>query len=81
MTQPDIPHQIAAIISRFFSVQADSISRETVASEIEGWDSLQHVYLIMEIENAFSLRLPTQLVFGLKNVGDLCDLIQTTLEP
>jgi acyl carrier protein len=79
VTPADIYDQIARIIAKFFNIPVEGISRESVANEIEGWDSLQHVYLIMEVEAAFSIRMPTQSVFGLRNVGDLCDLIEKTL--
>ncbi len=50
-------------------------SDETTANDIENWDSLAHIDLIVTIEKVFSIRFTTREVMGLKNVGDLKALI------
>jgi acyl carrier protein len=51
------------------------VTRETTAQEIEGWDSLMHVTLIVNVEKAFGVRFASAEVAALKNVGELTDLI------
>ncbi len=51
------------------------ITRETTAQDVEGWDSLMHVTLIVNVERAFGVRFSSAEVAGLKNVGELEDLI------
>jgi acyl carrier protein len=80
LTTNRIFSQIADIIASQFGIAGDQISRETTAYDVPGWDSIQHVYLIMSIETAFSVRLKTDQVFGLENVGELADLIRGQVE-
>jgi acyl carrier protein len=51
----------------------------TVADDVEGWDSLAHVRLMLTVERAFSLKFTAAQVGRLKNVGDLVALIAERL--
>jgi acyl carrier protein len=55
------------------------ISRDTTAADVEGWDSLMHVRLIISIEKAFQVRFTSSEVAALKTVGDLVDLVESKL--
>ena len=44
-------------------------------SDIEEWDSLGHVNLIVEIENEFGIKFPMERVMRSRNVGGIIDLI------
>ena len=52
------------------------VTRETSAADVENWDSLMHVSLIIAVEKAFGVRFSSSEVAGLQNVGELADLIQ-----
>ena len=56
-----------------------SVNRATTASDIEGWDSLMHVTLLINIEKAFGVKFTSSEVARLKSVGDLLDLIDAKL--
>jgi acyl carrier protein len=51
------------------------ISRDTTADDIEGWDSINHVRLIVSVEQRLGISLPTSEIVDLRNVGELIDLI------
>ncbi len=52
-----------------------SLNSTTTAKDIEGWDSLMHVTLIVNVEKAFGVRFSSSEVASLKNVGELVQLI------
>jgi acyl carrier protein len=52
-----------------------SLARSTTARDVEGWDSLMHINLIVAIEKEFKVRFTTQEISKLQNVGELVDLI------
>lgn len=52
-------------------------SRQTTAADVENWDSLMHVTLVINVEKVFGVRFSSSEVAGLKNVGELVDLIDT----
>jgi len=50
---------------------------EMTANDVEGWDSLSHVVLILAIENHFKIKFNTKELLTLKNVGDLLNSIES----
>ena len=57
-----------------------SLSPETTANDVEGWDSLSHINLIMAIELRFNITFTQKEVFGFKNVGDMANCIRGKLQ-
>src|SRR5690349_17137006 len=53
-----------------------SIDRGTTAEDVEGWDSMMHVTLLIGVEKAFGVKFTSSEVARLKSVGDLADLIE-----
>lgn len=51
------------------------LTRETTADQVEGWDSLTNVRLMVAAEMEFGTRFDTAAINSLRNVGDLADLI------
>lgn len=51
------------------------LSPETVAADIEEWDSLSHIQLIVAVEKQFKLQFKTQEVQEFANVGSICEAI------
>jgi acyl carrier protein len=53
-----------------------TITPETTADDVEDWDSLQHVTLVVNVEAAFGVKFSSLEVAGLKNVGQLVALVE-----
>lgn len=56
-----------------------SITSETKASDVDGWDSLANVRLFIELEGEFNIRFNASEIENLKNVGDIAQLISSKL--
>ena len=52
---------------------------ETTAADIEGWDSVVHVMLILASERKFDLRFESSEIANAANVGEFVTLVQTKL--
>lgn len=52
-----------------------TLTEDTTAHEVEGWDSLTNMILLTEIEKKFGVRFTFREIVKLKNVGDLCQTI------
>lgn len=51
------------------------VDRATTADDVEGWDSMMHVTLMINVEKAFGVKFTSSEVASLKNVGELSDLL------
>ena len=49
------------------------------AADVDGWDSITHISLVISIEDHFKIRLSTAEVAGLKNVGEMLGLLKNKL--
>jgi acyl carrier protein len=75
MTKAEILQGVREVLVRQFLIQPQSVTRDTSAYDIDGWDSVAHVYVVLDIERRFGVKLPEQRVFELENVGALVDLV------
>ena len=55
------------------------IEDSTNSKDIEDWDSLEHIALIVSMEKEFNLKFDLQEVNKLENVGEMVDLIISKL--
>jgi acyl carrier protein len=73
---PDVMVRLRQVIHETFFTSRVPISRETTADDVEGWDSLTHVRLLLTIEKTFGIKFRLLEATRLANVGELCDLIE-----
>lgn len=52
------------------------VNAETTAEDIEDWDSLNHITLIDAVESEFGVRFTMGEVSGMKNVGEMAEIIR-----
>jgi acyl carrier protein len=76
------PETIAKMLPVFHEVFDDDtlvIMPATTAKDVEGWDSLSHIRLMVAIESAFGVRIRASEAAKLNNVAELADLIERKL--
>lgn len=52
---------------------------EMTADDVDGWDSMAHIRLMLACERAFGVKFSAGQIAALKNVGDLAALIASKL--
>ena len=65
--------EFAALIAQTFGSKQEEIRRSTTASDVDGWDSVSHATLMMEIETKYGIQFSDQEIFEFQDVGALFD--------
>ncbi|MET6991023.1 acyl carrier protein [Sediminicola arcticus] len=52
------------------------LNEDTIAQDIDEWDSLNHIYLVVEIERQLNVKFTTQEISEWKNIGDILKAIK-----
>lgn len=75
MTHDYIISKVAEIIGKNVGQTHVAINEHTQSSDIAGWGSLQHIMIISEIEETFSIKFDFLEILEMKSVGDICNAI------
>ena len=67
--------QLTPIFRNVFDDEDLIISESTKADDIDEWDSLAHIRLVVSIEKALELQFTTDEISNLANVGEMAELI------
>jgi acyl carrier protein len=76
MDEPQIYARLAEIFRDVFDEDAIILTPELSAKDVDGWDSLAHIRLMLTVEKAFKIKLSAPEIGKLENVGDLAALIK-----
>ena len=79
MDRPLLLNKLEEILREILEVDHLQITETTVADDVQDWDSINHVRLLVAIEEEFGFQFSTEDVGGIKNVGRLLDLVQAKL--
>jgi acyl carrier protein len=69
--------RVRDIMMDVFGLDQLSITKATTAKDIEEWDSLSHIRLMVAVEKTFKIRFTNAEIEGLKDVGDLVRCIDS----
>jgi len=75
----DILEELTPVFHEVFDDDSIVITRQSTANDIDGWDSLCHMNLVMAVELKFKVRFALGELPSLRNVGDLIELVQKKL--
>jgi acyl carrier protein len=80
MSTETIIAELQPIFRDVFDLPTLVLRPETNASTVEGWDSLAHINLVMAVESHYKIKFALGELQGLKNVGEMADLIGRKLK-
>jgi acyl carrier protein len=76
MEEPQILARLTNIFRDIFDEDSIEAVPELSAKDIEGWDSLAHIRLILTIEKTFKIKFATSEVREIENVQDIVSVIK-----
>ena len=75
MTREEIYGKLNEVFQDVFDDEDITVNDSTVAADVDGWDSLEHINLFVAGERCFGIKFTMGETTGLKNVGEMVDKI------
>jgi acyl carrier protein len=75
MSADQILKQVNEIFKEILEDDTISLTMETTIEDVDAWDSLNHIQLVVAVERHFSIRCTSKEIQSWKNVGELVDSI------
>ncbi len=75
MTRQEVFTKLDEVFQDVFDDEDIHVKDATTAEDIEDWDSLEHINLIVAVEQAFGIKFTMGQVTKMKNVGEMADII------
>jgi acyl carrier protein len=79
MQDAEIRTELTDVFREVFDDASIEIRDAMTAKDVEEWDSLNHINLIVAVEQKFGIRFTTKEVSNLANVGEFIALIASKL--
>ncbi len=76
MKDEQIYERINGVFRDIFDDDSITVNANTTADDIEDWDSLEHINLIVAIEEEFGMKFNMNEVTTMKNVGEMVEIIK-----
>jgi acyl carrier protein len=76
LSNNQITADLYEIFDDFFEVAEEDFGPELTADQVDGWDSLNHIRLMLAVGQKFGVKFTTGELSNLKNVGDLMALLE-----
>jgi acyl carrier protein len=68
--------RVRSVASDIFGVPVDKITAESSPQTIDNWDSMQHLNLVLAIEEKFGVQLDPEDIEQMKNIGAVATLVE-----
>lgn len=75
MTRETVYERLNEVFQDVFDDETITVQDSTTADDIEDWDSLEHINLVVAVEKCFGMKFTMGEVTGMKNVGAMVDII------
>ena len=75
MTREEVYERLNEVFQDVFDDETITVNDDTTSDDIEDWDSLEHINLVVAVENEFGIHFNMGEVNKMKNVGEMVDII------
>ena len=77
MERNEVLHRVQEVFRDVLDDDEIVLTDQTTADDVDDWDSLSHIQLIVAVEKAFHVKFTSKEILSWKNVGELVDSILT----
>ena len=79
MSRAEIFEKLNEVFQDVFDDEDIEVTETTTSDDIEDWDSLEHINLIVAVEKCFGMKFNMGEVTTMKNVGAMVDIIESRI--
>ena len=79
MSEEEVYERLNNVFRDVFDDDEIVVNAETTANDIEDWDSLEHINLVVAVEQEFGIKFNMNEVTTMKNVGEMVDIIMSRI--
>ncbi len=79
MDEAQLYSRLTEVFHDVFDDDTIQVTPQLSAKDVDGWDSLTHIRLLLTIERAFKIKFSTSEIGKLETVGDLVKLVQSKI--
>ena len=72
--------QVRTLASDLFGVSPDQVNAASSPQTIETWDSIQHLNLVLALEEKFGVQLAPEEIEQMKSIGEVAKLVESKLQ-
>ena len=76
MTEPELYAGLNDIFRQVLDDDTIDLKPAMTADDVDGWDSMNHIFIVVEIEKRFGIKFQAAEMEELKNVGELAALVR-----
>ncbi|MBR0697938.1 acyl carrier protein [Bradyrhizobium lablabi] len=76
MEKAEVYSKLTGVFRDVFDEDDLALTPQTTADDVDGWDSLSHIRLVLAVSKAFGVKFSASEIGTLKNVGEFADLIE-----
>ncbi len=75
MNETEVYTKLYDVFDEFFGLEQSEVVPELTADQVDGWDSLNHIRLMLKIQSEFGVKFSSGQISGLQNVGELANIL------
>ena len=79
MDKTEILKKVNAVFVDVLDDEKIILTEATTANDVEEWDSLNHIQLVVAVEKKFGIRFTSREIQSWKNVGEMVDSISAKI--
>lgn len=68
--------KVKGILVDVFDIKETDITDEMNLRDVESWDSLKHMNLVVSLEQQFNIEFSTEEIIKMKNLSDIYDILK-----
>jgi acyl carrier protein len=75
----DVQEKVIQVLINIFQVSPDKISTETTSDNVENWDSMNHINMILALEQEFGISYDEEQAVSMLSVGEIIEVTKGKL--